>query len=152
MIRTDLLNNSLAGIGRGFVLLAALGLSQPLMASTTDLTETAEIAEPAAAELVADPIEPTPEPAAEELKYSAGMYVPVDGSSLEAFNNSLEKIKEQTRIPEYTTLTGAIDYLMVYDLSAKKDRARLAKNLDGLTGAEIVDRVEWRKNPSGKKK
>lgn len=79
-------------------------------------------------------------------RFTEGMHIPVDGSSLEAFEQSLEKIREQTTEAEYTTLTNAIDYLLVYDLSARRDREKLAANLDGLTGEEIVDKVQWSQN------
>jgi nucleoid-associated protein YgaU len=75
----------------------------------------------------------------------AGMHVPVDGSSLEAFENSLEQIKDQVTAAEYTTLTNAIDYLLVYDLTAKRDRTKLAANLNGLTAEQIIEKVQWRK-------
>jgi hypothetical protein len=84
-----------------------------------------------------------PKSAAEEL--DPGMQIPVDGSSLEAFNKSLETIKGQAREPNYISLEEAIKYLMVYDLGAGGDKAKLAKNLDGLTGDQIIDRVTWRK-------
>jgi malonyl CoA-acyl carrier protein transacylase len=73
------------------------------------------------------------------------MHIPVDGSSLEAFENSLEQIKEQVTAAEYTTLNNAIDYLLVYDLAAKRDRTKLAANLDGLTAEQIIEKVQWRK-------
>lgn len=72
---------------------------------------------------------------------SAGMRIPVDGSSLESFDQSLAAIKAQATADEYTALTNAIDYLLVYDLSAKGDRVKLAQSLDGLSGAQIVDQA-----------
>ncbi len=78
-------------------------------------------------------------------RFSDGMRIPVDGTSEEAFDKSLEAIGKQATKAEFTTLNNAIDYLLVYDLSAKKNRARLAANLDGLTGEQILERVQWRK-------
>ena len=74
-----------------------------------------------------------------------GMDIPLDGSSLEAFNTSLARVKAHTKPSSYTTLINAIDYLLVYDLSAKRDRAQLAANLDGLTGRQVIDKVSWQK-------
>jgi hypothetical protein len=74
-----------------------------------------------------------------------GMDIPLDGSSLEAFNKSLARVKAHTNPSSYTTLVNAIDYLLVYDLSAKRDRTRLAANLDGLTGKQVIDKVSWQK-------
>jgi len=82
--------------------------------------------------------------AEKEVAPDPGMQIPVDGSSLDAFNASLETIKAQAQEPSYITLENAIQYLLVYDLTANRDMTKLAKNLDGLTGAEIVGRVKWR--------
>ena len=86
------------------------------------------------------------------FNFGPGMKIPVDGSSLEAFNKSLELIKTKTTKAEYTTLTNAIDYLMVYNLQAQMNRAKLAAILDGETGEEIVDRVEWGNNEKASKR
>jgi len=75
-----------------------------------------------------------------------GMDIPLDGSSLEAFDKSLARVKAHAKPSSYTTLINAIDYLLVYDLSAKRDRAKLAANLDGLTGRQVIDKVSWQKN------
>jgi hypothetical protein len=74
-----------------------------------------------------------------------GMDIPLDGSSLEAFNKSLARVKAHTNPSSYTTLVNAIEYLVVYDLSAKRDRTQLAANLDGLTGREVVNQVSWQR-------
>ena len=83
---------------------------------------------------------------------SAGMSIPVDGTSLETFDASLAKIKQETTAAEYTTLTNAIDFLLVYDLSAKRDRAKLAAVLNGETATQIIAQVDDRKHPSKAKK
>jgi len=82
--------------------------------------------------------------AEKEVAPDPGMQIPVDGSSLDAFNASLETIKAQAQEPSYITLENAIQYLLVYDLTANRDMVKLAKNLDGLTGDEIIGRVKWR--------
>ena len=76
-------------------------------------------------------------------KFSAGMQIPVDGTSLETFEASLAEIKSKATAAEYQSLENAVQYLMVYDLSAKRDKAKLAANLNGQTGEEIVNRVKW---------
>ena len=73
-----------------------------------------------------------------------GMDIPLDGSSLEAFDHSMARVKAYASEPDYTTLVSAIDYLLAYDLSARRDRARLAANLNGLTGHQIVTKVDER--------
>ena len=80
-----------------------------------------------------------------ELYNGDGMLMPLDGSSLEAFNASMEKVKRNTSMKSYTTLFNAIEYLLTYELSVKQDRTLLAKKLDGLNGNEIIDKVRWQK-------
>ena len=74
-----------------------------------------------------------------------GMEIPLDGSSLSAFNASLAKVKRNTSETNYTTLENAIEFLLVYDLGAQRDRAKLASRLNGLTGYEVVAKVGGRK-------
>jgi hypothetical protein len=81
----------------------------------------------------------------EAVDVDPAMQIPVDGSSLEAFNESLATIKASAVDANYISLEGAIQYLLVYDLGAGRDKAKLAKNLDGLTGDQIIDKVQWRK-------
>jgi hypothetical protein len=103
--------------------------------------------EPAAAP-VATPAEAASEAVAAEAPAAdldPGMQIPVDGSSLEAFNESLATIKAQAKEANYISLEEAIKYLLVYDLGAQNDKAKLAKNLDGKTGDQIIDLVIWRK-------
>ncbi|MGH8033673.1 MAG: hypothetical protein ACREO9_00495, partial [Lysobacterales bacterium] len=87
--------------------------------------------------------DPAPAPAP-----SAGMSIPVDGTSLETFDASLARIKKDSTAAEYTTLTNAIDYLLVYNLSAGRDRTKLAALLNGETAEQIIAMVDDRKHPS----
>lgn len=79
-----------------------------------------------------------------------GMEIPLDGSDLEAFDTSLARVKAHTSPENYTTLVNAIEYLLVYDLAAKRDRAKLASHLDGLTSYQVLEKVGWRKPAPGK--
>ena len=81
-----------------------------------------------------------------------GMEIPLDGSSLEAFETSLARVKAHTSRASYTTLENAIEYLLVYDLAANRDRATLAARLDGLTPYQVVERVGWKRPTPGKSK
>ena len=109
-------------------------------------------------ESVAPPPEAEEQPAAAthgngsgntESEPDPGMHIPLDGSSLEAFDASLELIKKKSTAKDYTSLVNSIDYLLIYDLSARHDRARLAANLNGMTGKEVIEQVDWRRK--GKK-
>ena len=74
-----------------------------------------------------------------------GLDIPLDGSSLEAFDKSLEKVKKTSPESDYKTLENALDYLLLYDLGAQGDRAKLASRLDGMTGQEILEKVNRRR-------
>ena len=117
--------------------LAAAMLLFGLLTACSSTSATKPSEDSAAAVPVNEPVEPWD---------GDGMDIPLDGSSLEAFNKSLARVKAHTNASSYTTLVNAIDYLMVYDLSAKRDRAKLAANLDGLTGRQVIDKVGWQKN------
>jgi hypothetical protein len=81
-----------------------------------------------------------------------GMEIPLDGSSLEAFDASMARIKRHSTEASYTTLSNAIEYLLVYDLEVRRNKEKLAAKLDGLTGYEVVAKVGWRKPPPGTSK
>lgn len=98
-----------------------------------------------------------PEPEAEVAKVyefepweGDGMEIPLDGSSLEAFETSLARVQAHTSPENYATLVNGIEYLLVYDLAARRDRAKLASHLDGLTPYQVLERVGWRKPAPGK--
>jgi hypothetical protein len=95
--------------------------------------------------------DPTPDKVYEfEAWDGDGMEIPLDGSSLEAFETSMARVQAHTSPENYITLENAIDYLLVYDLSARKDKAKLAHNLDGMTPYQVIDKVQWRKPAPGK--
>jgi hypothetical protein len=117
----------------GITMAAAMAL---LLAACATTAPTGPTGNSAATVAPAEPVEPWD---------GDGMDIPLDGTSLEAFDKSLARVKAYTSAEHYTTLVNAIDYLLVYDLSAKRDRAALAANLNGLTGHQVVDKVGWQK-------
>ncbi len=76
---------------------------------------------------------------------ATGLDIVMDGSSLEAFEKSMERVKETGSESDYKTLEGAVEYLLFYDLGAQRNREKLASRLDGKTGHEIINKVKWRK-------
>jgi hypothetical protein len=95
--------------------------------------------------------DPTPDKVYEfEAWDGDGMEIPLDGSSLEAFETSMARVQAHTSPENYITLENAIEYLLVYDLSARKDKAKLVHNLDGKTPYQVIDMVQWRKPAPGK--
>jgi len=81
-----------------------------------------------------------------------GMEIPLDGTSLEAWDASMVRVKRHSTEASFTTLSNAIAYLLVYDLEVRRDKEKLVTKLDGLTGYEVVAKVGWRKPPPGKSK
>lgn len=116
-----------------FFLASFSAWAEPEPVSETASTTPAEEIAPAVANETAEAAE------------AKGLDMAVDGSSLEAFEKSLAKIKETCTEAEYQSLEGSLDYLMIYDLGAKRDREKLAARLDGSTGYEIIKMVKWRK-------
>jgi len=90
-----------------------------------------------------------PDPAEAEAKAveeagSPGMSIPLAGDSIDAFEETLEMIQAETTVAEFTTLQDALDYLLVYDLGARRDRKLLYERLDGKTPTEVLEMVNWR--------
>jgi hypothetical protein len=79
-----------------------------------------------------------------------GLEIPLNGSSMEAWERSLISVKAYSEPADYRLLLSAIDYLLLYDLGAKGDMNALITRLDGLTGYEVLARVNWRKPAPGK--
>ncbi len=79
-----------------------------------------------------------------------GMLIPMDGSSIEAWDCTLERVKAHSDADTYLTLENAIKYLLMYDLKSYRDMNKLIERMDGLTGYEIIGKVGWRKPAPGK--
>lgn len=79
-----------------------------------------------------------------------GLEIPLDGSSREAWATSMARVKAHTSGANYITLENAIEYLLVYDLAAQRDFDKLIGRLDGLTGYQVLARINWRKPAPGK--
>ncbi len=70
-----------------------------------------------------------------------GLTMIVDGSSTEAFEQSLELIAEDTTAEQYRQLDAAIRYLRAYSSSAWGGVENLYSSLDGKTGEEIIEQA-----------
>jgi hypothetical protein len=69
---------------------------------------------------------------------------PLDGSSVEAFEAGLEKIREHAGEGRYQEVKAAVDYLLFYDLAARQDRATLYSRLDGLNPRQVIEQARSR--------
>ena len=74
-----------------------------------------------------------------------GMEIPLDGSSREAWDRSLARVKAHSKESTFVTLENSIAYLLVYDLESRGNFDTLISRLDGQTGYEIIARTNWRK-------
>jgi hypothetical protein len=109
-----------------FALIPTESLAEDQTISAQDAGETEHQAAPASAE------EGLPE--SEPLSV---MDQPMDGSSFEAFTAGLEKVDREASETNYRSLMSALDYLLFYDLSAKRKKELLYAGLDGKTPTEI---------------
>lgn len=62
----------------------------------------------------------------------------VNFSTPEDIEKSLQFIEDETGAAVANQIRNAIDYLLVYDLSVNRDKAKLYKKLDGKTPNEIL--------------
>jgi hypothetical protein len=78
---------------------------------------------------------------------------PLDGSSVETFTEGLERIDQEGGEQEYRSVMSALDFLLFYDIGARRDKATLYKRLDGRTPTQILEQVKThRAKTTGKKK
>ena len=110
---------------------AAPDSATEVVESGTEAVEsTAEMAEPATAETAgSDPVE------AEKVSI---MDIPLDGSSVKAFKASMAAVENDASLGDYNHLKSAVEYLLVFDLSANRDQEKLYANLDGKTPTEVI--------------
>jgi len=70
-----------------------------------------------------------------------GLTFMVDGSSPEAFAQSLELIASDTNTDQYRQLDSAIRYLQVYSSDGWSGLPGFYERLNGMTGEEIIERA-----------
>ena len=63
---------------------------------------------------------------------------PVDFSSPESVEKSLENIRQQAGEKEASSVSSAIGHMVVYDLSVNRNKKKLYEKLDGKTPNEIL--------------
>jgi len=70
------------------------------------------------------------------------MNQPVDFSSPEAVEKTLQNIREKEGDIAYNKLKNAMQYIMVYDLSVGNNQEKLYKKLDGRTPEQIIAKMK----------
>ena len=69
------------------------------------------------------------------------MNQPVDFSSLEAVEKTLQNIRDKEGDSAYNKLKNAMQYIKVYDLSVGNSNEKLYKKLDGRTPDQIIAKM-----------
>ncbi len=91
-----------------------------------------------------DPAREIPRLQGELQSEGYGMTMIVDGSSPQAFADSLAMIASDTSQEQYRTLDSAIRYLQTYALGSR-DLESFYQSLDGMTAEEIIERAHSRR-------
>lgn len=73
---------------------------------------------------------------------SSLMNQPVDFSSPEKVEKTLQNIRKQEGESTYKAVKGAMAYVLYYDLSLKNDKALLHAKLNGKTPDEIIQMMQ----------
>ena len=75
---------------------------------------------------------------------------PLDGSSIETFTAGLKKLDEEASEKEYRNVMSALDFLLFYDIGAKRDKARLYSRLNGTSPNQIIEKVSQSRKNKGR--
>jgi succinate dehydrogenase/fumarate reductase flavoprotein subunit len=70
------------------------------------------------------------------------MQQPVDFSTPEAVENTLQAIRDKEGDVTYTQVKNAMQYIMVYDLSVGNNEEKLHKKLNGRTPEQIIAKMK----------
>ena len=74
------------------------------------------------------------------------MDVPLDGSSVEAFQAGLARVDEEATEKQYRIVMSSLDYLLLYDIGAQRNKSRLYANLDGKSPNQIIQLARDERN------
>lgn len=88
-----------------------------------------------------DPGKKIPRIEGEAEQEGYGLTMVVDGSTPQAFQESLELIAMDTTSDQYSQLDSALRFLGTYDQNSWAGLDNLYKSLDGMTGEEIIERA-----------
>ncbi|MGY6554935.1 MAG: hypothetical protein ACXIUM_10480 [Wenzhouxiangella sp.] len=97
-----------------------------------------EVTAPATPQLQGDPTREIPRLQGQFNEPGLGLTHMVDGSSPEAFAESLVLIASETSAEQYRELDSALRYLRMHSSAAWGGMAGLYQSLDNMTGEEII--------------
>lgn len=92
-----------------------------------------------------DPAKNIPRFSGEAEEDGYGLTMIVDGSSPEAFQESLEMIARDSTDQQYRQLDSALRYLKMYSPAGWSGNAALYQSLDGMSGEEIIEKAAERR-------
>ncbi len=98
--------------------------------------------EPASFDRREDPAKRIPKVTGQVDYEGYGLTLMVDGSSPEAFAESLELIASDSNPDQYRQLDSAIRYLQVYSSDGWSGLPGFYERLNGMTGEEIIERAQ----------
>lgn len=84
---------------------------------------------------------PTATPQFDPAAAEVIMNEPMDGSSVEAFAENLEKLKATLSEEDFGRVQSALDWMLFYDFSVGGDKEKLYTKLNGVTPSEIISRA-----------
>ncbi len=103
-------------------------------------TTVADAAETTVADVAEATAESLKEDAGTEAERAPWLDIVMDGSSLDAYNQSLEQVRESGGESAYNTMQDSFKRLLFKDIGARNDPEKLASRLDGLTAGQVVKR------------
>ena len=96
--------------------------------STTQTVETSSVSVEAAAEADGEQV--------------SVMDLPVDFSSPEKVEESIEKVRQEAGDEAARDLSNALGYILAYDLSVSRNKEKMYKKLDGRTPNAIISKMK----------
>ncbi len=114
----------------------------PACAEQDNEAETATNSKPAIEATAAAPTaESTPDAAAIDAAASI-MDMPVNFSTQEDVDKSIEAVRQQAGEAAARDLTNALGYILTYDLSLERDKEKMYKKLNGRTPNAIIAKMK----------
>ena len=119
-----------------FLLITAMSLTLLLSVACAEQDQDIEAAVQTGTSSQETPTSDTPEEAVEEA--DSLMDQPVDFSSPEKVEETLQSIREQDGDSAYNRVKTAMDFLLFYDVGLARNKEKLYAKLDGKTPNQII--------------
>jgi len=114
----------------------------PACAEQENEAEAATSSKPAAEAMTAAPTDETTPPATATDGASSIMDMPVNFSTPEDVEKSIEAVRQQAGETAARDLNNALGYILAYDLSLARDKEKMYKKLNGRTPNAIIAKMK----------